>query len=1763
MAIMIKARMMAKAVKGSTMAAHKYIQRRPKANGKGWNYLYIDFLHPIETLKILFRMEDKKIDDMYEKNNIKEDYGIADKQIFGAHVLEYLLNKVKWDKLFADRKNRDVYKKPVKLGSVKKIGDSGRASEGKKESGSGGQKGTGSTGGLDEKKENRYTFNKTLMRKVWSIFNKQEDAADGQNSVGTRQRELPPGTQTVRNRGSEEVRNIGGVGAVSESGNNVQGTLFSADKSGSGPGRDVRLTVKETKDVRAACLKLLAKKTDDQMTEADKNLLRQYEGAGGLGEGDATTHGTLYEYYTPRNVVKKVWELVDKYIPGKKSVLEPSAGTGRFAEDRPLDSFTLNEYDDISSRICGILHPDQEIKQGAFQAMFKPGKPYEGKKYDVVIGNPPYGEYQGLWKGKGEGKEHRRYEEYFIDRGLDTMREGGVMAFVVPSGFLDGKNDEIKAKIAAKGKLLEAWRLPNGTFNTTGVGTDIVIVRKEKGDPADFSDSNYFIDNSTHILGNVTTGKNAWGKDQTYVNLREGDTWDSVMDNINVNAVEATPIGVPTQKEELTKTTVKETKSKKKKSENEARRNRSEAMMGNQNAAGARGGTDSMAEFNAKYNKHIDPQALPVWMATQWDGSVDLGELDAKSRKFIEKSGNYIKSADGKYYDIVNFASGNIYGKLDALERDKELLPKGEYERQKSILEKVLPKAKSVMEFEESPISAFAKNFLTSETMNYGDGPEQIPLTEAFKRWIRQNNRDDLAIRSEISPSDILEYVDQVSVRAARGYSEAQKEANKIEVERTKTLRREEAERLFNQYIREQLSIEDQKRFADTYNRQFNSTVHADFTKIPIFIEGISKTFKGKDFIANKSQIKGNAWLANQGNGIVAFDVGVGKTITAIMAAVQDMQMGRCKKPLICVPKAVYKNWIAEIHQMFPGVKINELGNFGDIDAYTKTVDVDQNTYKNVEDREGNQVKVKIGSTKTTATGLNIQEGTVSVCTYEALQKMGFSDDTLEDELKESFSEALDSMTDEEHAQARNGDKKAKRKDAKQKESIMTKVGQASRTKDGSNGILWEYTGFDHITVDEAHNFRRSFSTPKNLERGNSDEFKDISGGGESLRGLKLFAITQLIQKANNGRNVHLLTATPFLNQPVEIYNMLAYVAREKLKAAGINNFHEFLTQFAELKPELAVKANGNIEQKNVMKGFKNLQALQSLINQYIMKIDGEDAGIIRPDPEDHKYFLTPTAEQRDMMEKIRAYMEANPDPKEDPGATLRCLGALLQISLSPALINDNEYGGFRFLDQKAARMVGIKEDLISAKETDYVKASPKMTFLCEQFADIYKQNPDKGQIMYIPEGIEHYDNIKKYLISKGVPEDAIAYLAPAPKGKKAPPYLKGGDDGNDQKEAITQAFNDPDNKLKIIIGGDTMKEGVNLNGNTINTGIAEIPWNPTDLLQLKGRSHRQGNRQGKVHFTIPLMNDSVDSFLYQKHDEKGKRLDTLWNSQKDKIDVGGIDPEEIKFALIKDPKKRADLQIKVETAEMNQKRKIAAATSDKIYKMASEHKTLANEISGYQKDMSKMRQTLADFNAKTDTQLQNENENLDYAIKNKFNILSIYDDFVSVRGKNLKELRQNYVKNIKDQILDAQKTMQRNKGKMETIENTFKHYGIDDVSNSVTIERVRKRYSEQASQLEAQVAAIEHSRDAYIKQAAEQIKAKAKPGQSVEEAIAEGVNNVAGYHLDADRNKTPHLYSMDIVKEREAKRKAAQFGEMKKSFVLLLPKRIHMRLRG
>lgn len=220
----------------------------------------------------------------------------------------------------------------------------------------------------------------------------------------------------------------------------------------------------------------------------DKNYIRLYTGSGGLLKQGASGRGVLYEYYTQDVVVQKMWGLAFKFGYLDGPVLEPAVGTGNFLKYVPKNAaVTGYETNHYAARISKICYPFATIIEKEFESIFFTGNihlkdNFKHASYSLVIGNPPYGEFSGKYAGMGEKKWTGAigYEQYFILRGLDLLVPGGLLVFVIPSAFLENaeKLNAIKEKIYARAQLLDAYRLPEGTFDTTDTATDIIVLKK-------------------------------------------------------------------------------------------------------------------------------------------------------------------------------------------------------------------------------------------------------------------------------------------------------------------------------------------------------------------------------------------------------------------------------------------------------------------------------------------------------------------------------------------------------------------------------------------------------------------------------------------------------------------------------------------------------------------------------------------------------------------------------------------------------------------------------------------------------------------------------------------------------------------------------------------------------------------------------------------------------------------------------------------------------------------------------------------------------------------------------------------------------------------------------------------------------------------------------------------------------------------------------------------------------------------------------------
>jgi hypothetical protein len=942
------------------------------------------------------------------------------------------------------------------------------------------------------------------------------------------------------------------------------------------------------------------------------------------------------------------------------------------------------------------------------------------------------------------------------------------------------------------------------------------------------------------------------------------------------------------------------------------------------------GGNISFDEIIEAYNKELSTDEIQAWI---WykrktggfnDERVILRDSNGWSKYVIQRKEEqrYIDQwlrqgvvcyFNGDFIPSVLYYAENIYQRQSQLIKDKDYLDKTfgieQFKRQSKGLAAVKPEQLSLTDpvvdnrLVIKLISEFASD-IKIDALSDGTGFKSLDrstnvtktLPEAFIIWLGNLSPDEF---KRTSPYEINALYFRNRAPARR--------YDKEERLRMKQNAKDEGEQLFSRFLAEALTEKDQVRIELLWNSRYNGYVSINYFKIPIGFE-CSRTFKNKPLFVRPAQRDGIGFLAVHGSGCIAYDVGVGKTMTGILAIAQAMESGMCKRPFIVVPNQTYKNWLTEISGLvdkkgkveltgiLPQYQVNDLYNLG-----SKYID-------SLRNKEGVIQAVP--------------EYSISVITYDGMRKLGFTEQTWNDIGVKLFN-ILNQGVDGARAESKLNEKI---------EEIM------GRGVEGSE-VNVEDLGFDFMLSDEAHAMKKIFTQVKGASVGESkretSRYKIQSGQPSSIA-LKGFMLGQYIQSTNQNKNVVLLTATPFTNSPLEIYSMLSLIGYHRLKEASINNLQGFFNQFIKSSMMLIINAKMKPERKEVVLGFQNLVALQQLIFRFIDYKSGEDANIQRPNkwvlPLTHievdnesvplpieqqvSTNLPMTIEQRTLMDELEQYVtgemdfddfctnasgleedsetspntselldESNMSDEEQEGArVLRGISFGRQIALSPYLFSCNRIGSGNPTYQQ------------------YIESSPKLKYVmgCIETVKEYHESHDEemsGQVIYMNAGISFFPLIKDYLVHEiGFDSSEIAFIIGGMNAQK--------------KDAIKDKFQS--GKVKVLLGSQAIREGINLQNRATVLYDLWLDWNPTDLKQLEGRIWRFGNQFANVRIVIPLIENSIDVAIFQKLEEKTNRINEIWNraGKENTLKLEEFNPAELKMGLITNPRILAEITL-------------------------------------------------------------------------------------------------------------------------------------------------------------------------------------------------------------------------------------------------------------
>lgn len=836
---------------------------------------------------------------------------------------------------------------------------------------------------------------------------------------------------------------------------------------------------------------------------------------------------------------------------------------------------------------------------------------------------------------------------------------------------------------------------------------------------------------------------------------------------------------------------------------------------------------------------------------------------------------------------------------------------------------------------------------------------DELSLKDAFCYWMI-SKKSKIDIKGNITYADIIYfYLDgRTKVLPSNIITEQQEAIWRAELARTKSKAMGEGERLFLVFLDEQLELNDRIRLETSWNSQYNNYLAPDFNKIPVAFS-VAREFGGESpFVVKPEKREAVAFLFNEGCGCLAYDVGVGKTMSAIMATEQFLVAGYCKRPFIVVPNQTFKQWVSEIKNILPHRQVNPLFNLG-----AEFID-------SLMDEEGN---IQF-----------IDEGSITVITYEGFRNIGFNEQTEKDILGELYA-----ILNQGGAE----DKMSEKKRAGFHEKLATLIGRGLK----GTVLSIESLGLDYVCFDEAHANKKVFTTVKGTvdkETGKKDSKNpySINSGMPSDTALKAFMITQYILRNNNYRNVVMLTATPFTNSPLEVYSMLAMLAYHHLERLGINNLKDFFDTYIDASTELTINHKLQPQYKQVIKGFNNLPALQRIILRFFNYKDGDDVGVVRPNkivipylkklvnnvitdlPENERVgcYISMNEIQRDYMAEIVAYAEGQGELgmsftfTDDDDSGEDSISDSATETLSEAALSGEDKSGVRALKaMNHSRNLALSPYLYAynnlgrPNHKTYVENSPKIQYVmdCVRSVKEYhekKNEPVSGQVIYMDRGIQYFPLLVEYLVKVvGFKEHEIGVITSKGMSIDKKRAVQDGFLGRKYNDKIQDYEDLPDEaRIKVLIGSSSIKEGMNLQKKSTVLYNMFLDWNPTDMIQLAGRIWRQQNEFLYVRIVNPLMIDSIDIFMFQKLEEKTSRINTIWsNDGRSVLKIEEVNPTEIKFALIKDPKVIAKIEIDEKKVHIQDD----VRSSEKIIERLKEYEQKADYIKAYQDEVDEL----------------------------------------------------------------------------------------------------------------------------------------------------------------------------------------------------------------
>ena len=198
-------------------------------------------------------------------------------------------------------------------------------------------------------------------------------------------------------------------------------------------------------------------------------------------------NSVLTAFYTPKEIVKALSMALAHTDIMFDYCLDPASGNGIFLQ---IGSLTKKKVAYEKDLLTGLIlkngmyghWENVDVRVDGFEKFPKD----ELGMYDLVATNVPFGDINvfDAAYSKSDNKVRRdaakMIHRYYVLKGLDCLRDGGIEAYIITSNYLNRDGGQL-AEALKQSRLIGAYRLANNLFKEAGteVGTDLLVLQKD------------------------------------------------------------------------------------------------------------------------------------------------------------------------------------------------------------------------------------------------------------------------------------------------------------------------------------------------------------------------------------------------------------------------------------------------------------------------------------------------------------------------------------------------------------------------------------------------------------------------------------------------------------------------------------------------------------------------------------------------------------------------------------------------------------------------------------------------------------------------------------------------------------------------------------------------------------------------------------------------------------------------------------------------------------------------------------------------------------------------------------------------------------------------------------------------------------------------------------------------------------------------------------------------------------------------------------